>query len=446
MDGTDLGKLQGLIAAVKRWLPAAARPRVGLVLGSGLGAFADTLRGAVKIPYQELPGFPRSGVVGHAGNLVYGEAGQTLAAVAALQPKLGVLAMQGRVHGYEGHDLATVSLPIRVLVGCGCDIIILTNAAGGIKEGLHPGSLVLISDHLNLMGGSPLRGPNEGSLGPRFPDMSQVYDAELRALAQRAAHHLGRKLPTGVYAGCPGPQYETPAEVRMLQRLGADLVGMSTVPEAIVARHMGARVLGISCVTNLAAGISKEPLSHDEVTETADRVRGEFIELLDGILAEIAGLPPPAAGPGAHQGGGSQATAALSDARRAGLLQEARAAQQRAYAPYSRFPVGAAVLTSDGRVFTGANVENASYGLTLCAERNALAQAALAGARGVAAIAVVSPSDPPAAPCGMCRQTLAEFTLDCEVLLGDPSGAEHSRTTLSALLPRAFRPSDLGVS
>lgn len=268
--------------AVRRLLPAGAAPRVGLVLGSGLGAYADTLAGATRIPYAALPGFPISTVVGHAGNLVYGRAPATGGA------QVEVLAMQGRVHRYEGHDLKDVVLPIRVLIAGGCRTLVLTNAAGGIRAGLAPGQLVLLSDHLNLQGGSPLFGENDPDLGPRFPDMSQVYDPALRELVQAAGRDIGMELSSGVYAGCLGPQYETPAEVRMLRTLGADLVGMSTVPEAIAARHMGARVLGISCVTNLAAGIADAPLTHDEVTETAARVRGDFIRLLDRLLRRLA--------------------------------------------------------------------------------------------------------------------------------------------------------------
>lgn len=274
-------QIAALSQAVKSRLPlqaSGAAPRVGLVLGSGLGDYADTLSGAIKIPYGELPGFPVSKVVGHAGNLVYGGG----------PGGVPVLAMQGRVHYYEGHGLDTVVLPIRTLIACGCDTLILTNAAGGIAAGLQPGELVLLSDHLNLMGASPLRGENDGRLGPRFPDMSAVYDPALRALARRAGQAMGMDLREGIYAGCNGPQYETPAEVRMLRTLGADLVGMSTVPESIAARHMGARVLGISCVTNLAAGLGGPTLSHDEVTETANRVRGAFIQLLDGILKLLA--------------------------------------------------------------------------------------------------------------------------------------------------------------
>ncbi len=278
-------QIAAMAGVVRGRLPHGAAPRVGLVLGSGLGDYADTLAGAVKVPYGELPGFPVSRVVGHAGNLVYGR-GPASSAHGAGQVE--VLAMQGRVHSYEGHSLETVVLPIRALIACGCDTLVLTNAAGGIGAGLSPGQLVLLCDHLNLMGGSPLRGENDGRLGPRFPDMSAVYDPLLRTLAREAGRAMGMQLHEGVYAGCAGPQYETPAEVRMLRTLGADLVGMSTVPEAIAARHMGARVLGISCVTNLAAGLGGATLTHDEVTDTAARVRGDFIRLLDGILAGLA--------------------------------------------------------------------------------------------------------------------------------------------------------------
>lgn len=264
---------------IRAFIGPAARPKVALVLGSGLGDYADRLSDARSIGYDQL-GFPSSGVIGHKGRLVYGRPPGT---------GLEVLAMQGRIHAYEGHSLQTVVLPVRALVRAGCEVVLLTNAAGGIASGLSPGQLVLLRDHLNLMGDSPLRGPNDARLGPRFPDMSVVYDRALRSVAERVAAALKQVLPSGVYAGCLGPQYETPAEIRMLRGLGADLVGMSTVPEAIAARHMGARVLGISCVTNLAAGISSQPLSHDEVTETAAHARADFIRLLDGILAELDG-------------------------------------------------------------------------------------------------------------------------------------------------------------
>jgi purine-nucleoside phosphorylase len=254
----------------------ARRPTVALVLGSGLGAFAERLADPVAIPYGEIPGFPVSRIAGHAGRLVVGEiSGVTCAA------------MQGRVHFYEGHDLKTVTFPIRTLILLGCRTAVITNAAGGINPAFTPGDLVLLADHVSLFPEGPLRGDNDDRLGPRFPDMTMAYAPELRALARRAAATMGLELKEGVYAGLPGPTYETPAEIRMLRTIGADLCGMSTVPETIVARHQGARVLGISCVTNMAAGITGATLSHDEVTETATRVRATFSTLLERILTAI---------------------------------------------------------------------------------------------------------------------------------------------------------------
>jgi purine-nucleoside phosphorylase len=252
-------------------------PTVALVLGSGLGGYADGLVDPVAIPYAEIPHFPISGVVGHAGRLVVGRRGGVMCA-----------AMQGRVHYYEGHDLRTVTFPIRALVRLGCRVLIVTNAAGGMDPKNPPGTLVVIRDHLSLLPDGPLRGENDERLGPRFPDMTRAYDPALRELAARAGRGLGMTLPEGVYAALPGPTYETPAEIRMLQILGADLCGMSTVPEVVVANHMGARVLGISCVTNLAAGLTPHRLSHEEVTETAARVRVTFASLLDAILTELS--------------------------------------------------------------------------------------------------------------------------------------------------------------
>lgn len=251
-------------------------PTVGMILGSGLGSFADRFEDAVTIPYGEIPHFPVSNVVGHAGQLVIG----SLAGVTCV-------AMQGRVHYYEGHDSSTVTFPARAMVRLGARTLIITNAAGGIGEKMTPGTLMLIRDHLNLFPDHPLRGENDDRLGPRFPDMTEAYAADLRALAHRAATAVGTSLPEGVYAGLSGPAYETPAEVQMLARLGADATGMSTVPEVIVANHMGARVLGISCITNAAAGLGDGTLSHDEVTATAARVRSTFEALLAEILREL---------------------------------------------------------------------------------------------------------------------------------------------------------------
>jgi purine-nucleoside phosphorylase len=252
-------------------------PKVGLILGSGLGAYGDKLEGTKKIPYSDIPYFPQSHVVGHKGCLAIGE-----------RNGVACVAMQGRVHMYEGHSAATVAFPARVLVALGAKVLIITNAAGGLNPSWAPGTLMLIRDHIDLLRDHALRGPNDERLGPRFPDMTKAYAPELRALAKEAAVSQAIDLHEGVYVAMPGPTYETPAEVQMLQRLGADATGMSTVPEVVVARHMGARVIGISCITNQAAGISGHELSHAEVTETANRVRATFESLLDAILARLA--------------------------------------------------------------------------------------------------------------------------------------------------------------
>lgn len=248
-------------------------PRAGLVLGSGLGGFADKVEDRQTLPYADI-GMPSSAVEGHAGNLVFGRVGS-----------LPVVAMQGRIHLYEGHSAADVVFGSRLMVQLGAEVVVITNAAGGCGEGLAAGDLMVISDHLNLTGTNPLVGSNDAALGTRFPDMSAAYDPELRQTAHRSARELGFDLKEGVYAGLLGPSYETPAEVRMARTLGADAVGMSTVLEVIAVRHMGARVLGISCITNLAAGISAVPLSHDEVKETAGEARERFEGLLRGVLA-----------------------------------------------------------------------------------------------------------------------------------------------------------------
>lgn len=256
-------------------------PTVGLILGSGLGGFADTLENAARIDYGDIPHFPVSTVHGHAGKLVVGDAGG-----------LTCVAMQGRAHFYEGHSAARMAYPARTLVRLGAGTLIVTNAAGGVNQSFEPGTLMLIRDHINMLPDNPLRGTNDDSLGPRFPDMTNVYTPALRELARSVATAQGIEVREGVYASLSGPTYETPAEVRMLSVLGVDATGMSTVPEAIVARHMGARVLGISCITNKAAGLSDTELSHDEVTETAARVRNVFQGLLAGILAELATETP----------------------------------------------------------------------------------------------------------------------------------------------------------
>ena len=257
---------------------AQLRPRIALVLGSGLGGFADELEDAVRIPYAEIPSFPRSTAVGHAGTLVVG----SVAGVA-------VAAMQGRVHLYEGYSVQQVAFPMRVFGRMGVKAVVLTNAAGGINPGYGQGALVAIRDHINLQGQNPLTGPNDDRFGPRFPDMTDAYNPELRRFAIVEAQRLGGGVFEGIYAAMLGPSYETPAEIHYLRTIGADLVGMSTVPEVIVARHMGMEVLAISCVTNMAAGISGEKINHDEVLETGERVRGKFLALLRALLPRIEG-------------------------------------------------------------------------------------------------------------------------------------------------------------
>ena len=260
------------------WLRArgGAGASVGVVLGSGLGDFANGVAGASVIPYGDIPHWPASGVIGHAGNLVMGT-------VAGRR----VLVLSGRVHTYEGHDLLTVTFAMRVLGRLGTPAVILTNAAGGINPHCSRGALMVIDDHINLMGRNPLVGPNDDRFGPRFPDMTAVYSARLRALADETARAAGQPIAHGIYVAVLGPSYETPAEIRAFRALGADAVGMSTVPEAIVARHMGMEVLGISCITNAAAGVFPEPLTHEEVVETARQVKGQFIALLEGIIGRL---------------------------------------------------------------------------------------------------------------------------------------------------------------
>jgi purine-nucleoside phosphorylase len=260
-----------------------------IVLGSGLGAFSDELANAVKIPYEQIPGFARSTVEGHAGQLVLGEIDGVSVAV-----------QQGRFHYYEGYEMEQVMLPVRTFGLMGIKNLILTNAAGSLNSDMTPGSLMLITDHLNCLGVNPLRGPNDARFGPRFPDMSEVYDREFQRIANEEANTISRErfekgtdeklidfMNRGVYCALSGPTYETPAEIHMYRQLGADAVGMSTVPEAIAARHQGMHVLGISCITNLAAGMSDEPINHEEVMETGARVAEVFQELLRRVIRRI---------------------------------------------------------------------------------------------------------------------------------------------------------------
>src|SRR2546421_12803957 len=256
---------------------ANANPAVAIVLGSGLGAFADELTESTSLPYREINGFAQATVEGHAGKLVIGKAGN-----------VAVAAMQGRFHFYEGYSLEEVTFPIRVLKLLGVNALMLTNAAGSLNTELTPGSLMVISDHINLMGVNPLIGPNEENFGPRFPDLSVAYDPDLQSLVIDEANAMGLSLRRGVYASLTGPSYETPAEIQMVRTLGADAVGMSTVPEAIGARHMDMPVIGISCITNLAAGVSNRPIDHSQVMEIGESVRGQFTELLRRVIAKLA--------------------------------------------------------------------------------------------------------------------------------------------------------------
>jgi purine-nucleoside phosphorylase len=249
------------------------RPRIGLVLGSGLGGFAEEFTGAARIAYQKIPYFPSSTAIGHAGNLVIGRVGT-----------VSVAGMQGRVHLYEGYTAKDVAFPIRVMARMGIRAVILTNAAGGINAAFSQGCLVVLSDHINLQGANPLIGPNEERFGPRFPDMTNAYAKAYREAALAEGKRLGITMHQGVYASLAGPSYETPAEIRYLRTIGADLVGMSTVPEVIAARHMGMKALGISCVTNMAAGMLDKPLDHQEVLETGERVQAQFVALLRALI------------------------------------------------------------------------------------------------------------------------------------------------------------------
>jgi purine-nucleoside phosphorylase len=253
------------------------RPRIALVLGSGLGDFADTFTNAVKIPYAKIPNFPQSTSIGHAGRLIIGNVGD-----------IPVVGMQGRVHLYEGYSPKEVAFPIRVFARMGIKAVILTNAAGGINRNYTQGCLVAIRDHVNLQGANPLVGPNDERFGLRFPDMTQAYDREFQGFVTEEAKKLGQTIHNGVYLAVQGPSYETPAEIYSFRAIGADLVGMSTVPEVIAARHSGIRVLGISCVTNMAAGTTDAPLDQEEVLEIAARIKPQFIALLSAIIPRIS--------------------------------------------------------------------------------------------------------------------------------------------------------------
>lgn len=267
-------QLQEATAFIQKQL--SEKPHVGLILGSGLGMLADEIENPVKIKYDVIPGFPVSTVEGHAGQLVIGEL-----------EGVNVIAMQGRFHFYEGYGLDAVTFPVRVMKQLGVEKLFVTNAAGGVNEAFEPGNLMLITDHINNTGQNPLMGPNDNEQGVRFPDLSQAYDRKLQALAKDVATELSLDLKAGVYVWNTGPSYETPAEIKMLQKVGGDAVGMSTVPEVIVARHVGLDVLGISCISNMAAGILDQPLNHEEVIETTEKVREDFLRFVKTILSKV---------------------------------------------------------------------------------------------------------------------------------------------------------------
>ncbi|HYK72722.1 MAG TPA: purine-nucleoside phosphorylase [Pseudoneobacillus sp.] len=273
----DFAKIQNAATFLKEKYSNV--PKIGLILGSGLGVLAEEIENAVKIPYNEIPDFPVSTVEGHAGQLVFGSVNN-----------VEVVAMQGRFHYYEGYSFEKVTFPVRVMKELGVEILIVTNAAGGVNESFNPGDLMIISDHINNMGNNPLIGPNDSRLGVRFPDMSESYTKQLRTLAKEVSKNLNIEVQEGVYVGNTGPSYETPAEVRMIRTMGGDAVGMSTVPEVIVARHAGMKVMGISCISNMAAGILDQPLNHEEVIETTEKVKANFLLYVKELIKEFGAL------------------------------------------------------------------------------------------------------------------------------------------------------------
>ncbi len=276
-------KIQQTVSAIRA--QHSQRPLIGLILGSGLGSYADTFTGRTEIPFEDLPHFPHATVLGHPGKIVLGEA-----------EGVPAVALQGRIHFYEGYSMQDVVFPVRVLAALGIRLLVVTNAAGAVNVDFQPGDLMLITDHINLMGTNPLIGKNADEFGVRFPDMSQAYDGDLREAAGRVAAQEGIPLKRGIYIGLSGPSYETPAEIRMCRILGADAVGMSTVPEVIAANQMGIRVLGISCITNMAAGILPRRLTHQEVMDTTIRVREKFLSLLRTSIPGLAALAGGAGG------------------------------------------------------------------------------------------------------------------------------------------------------
>ena len=414
-------RLEDCVFAIRKRI--AVEPRVGIVLGSGLGAFADSLEGLVKIPYGDLPHMPASDVVGHAGNLCFGEVGGT-----------PVVCMQGRVHLYEGHPVDKVVHGVRTMARLGVRSVLLTNAAGGLDPTWAAGDLMVVSDHLNLTGVSPLVGPDDDDLGPRFPDMTAAYDPELRVVvARRQAAGAGVPLREGVYAGLLGPQYETPAEIRMIRdaRRGRRRHEHGARGDRAPSHGRARR----------GALLHHQPGRRD-LRPSARSRRGRG----DRAIAAVRSRRAPSGMDRARRSGAMSAAPRLAAADRSRLLAAARAARAHAYAPYSHYRVGAALLTRDGSVYAGCNVENATYGATMCAERSAVAAMITDGKKDPIACAVVTVGREPAAPCGICRQVLAEFAqgrTDMKLVLvaDDARGRLVAKKTarLSALLPQAFR-------
>ena len=400
-----MNRLDPKAAAARLKKLSRLRPTLAIILGSGFHHVLSELEVDKKIPYARLPGFPPVGVVGHSGQLLIGRLGGT-----------PVMVLSGRAHFYEGHPMTVVTFAVRALAAYGIRDLLLTNAAGGVNRGFRPGDFMVLSDHINFMGTNPLRGAPQPGL-PRFVDLTRAYDEGLSRLLARAGRECGVKLRAGVYLAVCGPSYETPAEIRAFARLGADAVGMSTVPEAIVARQCGLRVAAVSCITNLAAGRSRQTLSHAEVLETAERVKTWQRKCSNTLRSSMA----------------RESNRSLWPRR----PLEARAT--RAVAPYSKFKVGAALLTRAGEIITGANVESASYGLTCCAERVALFHALTSGKRDFVAVAVVARAPGGPMPCGACRQLLAEYAPNAAVWVADSDAPGVIKEfSVKELLPAVF--------
>ena len=395
-------------------------PKVAIVLGSGLGDYAEQIRVVTEIPYAEIEGFPVSTVPGHAGKFIFG-----------YLDEIPVVCMKGRVHYYEGYDVTDVVLPTRLMKLLGAEILFLTNAAGGVNTSFHAGDLMLIRDHISVFAPNPLIGANMDELGLRFPDMSHVYDKDLQQIIRETAKENGIYLQEGIYTQLTGPSFESPAEIRMLRTLGCDAVGMSTVVEAIAANHMGMRICGISCISNLAAGMTDQPLNHEEVQEAADMAASQIQEAGNGICEEICIDTE------------KKEMRMIQETEEKALVSQALEARKLAYAPYSGYTVGAALLTADGHRYLGGNIENASYGATNCAERTAFFKAVSEGEREFTAIAIaggISGEAPVeyAYPCGICRQVMQEFCRDDFVIYVVNSEQDYQRYTLKELLPFGF--------